>query len=57
MVEFEVDGQGERVDLRIAEGYLPMLVDWIGQRRLQHRPYGKAVILSGPRGEEQGEGR
>ena len=48
IVEFEVDADGHRVETRIAEGYLQMLVDWIGQRRLQDRPYGSAVILARP---------
>ncbi len=46
IIEFETAADGERTGIRYADGYFPMLVDWIRDGRLQASPYGQAQRLA-----------
>lgn len=49
ILEFVTDAQGKRQHTRIAEGYLPMQLDWIKRGTLDGWPYGAARQLAGPK--------
>ena len=46
IIEFVQQPDGSRTGTRIAEGYLPLLIDWIRDGRLGPGPYGRARILA-----------
>ncbi|ALN65578.1 alpha/beta hydrolase fold family protein [Lysobacter antibioticus] len=45
ILEFETDASGERLHTRMAEGYIPLQLDWIKHGKLDGRRYGRAVRL------------
>ena len=49
IVEFETAADGTRIETREADGYFRLLVDWIGDGRLDDARYGKAKLLTPPR--------
>ncbi|WP_257385834.1 hypothetical protein [Tahibacter caeni] len=46
IIEFAQQPDGSRTGTRIAEGYLPLLMDRIRDGRLGPGPYGRAQILA-----------
>lgn len=46
IIEFVQQADGSRTGTRIAEGYLPLLIDWMRDGRLGAGPYGRARILA-----------
>lgn len=48
ILEFVEAGDGKREFSRIAEGFHPLLIDWIRDGRLAAGPYGRAQVLAQP---------
>lgn len=48
IVEFETGADGKRIETRVADGYFKLLVDWIGDGRLDDATYGAAQVLTKP---------
>ena len=46
IIEFDTASDGERTGTRYADGYYPMLVDWIRDGRLKTSAYGNAERLA-----------